>query len=431
VSELHIVIGLALVGVTIFFTATHAAIRHFSRVDVMSQLEKRKRAHLMPRLVENRNELLFCLSFIRTSAILGLVLLIAHVFGMHPADDGMTFGKLAVLYALIFVVSVIVIMLAGVAIPMAWARYGGAGLIAATTPGLFMFQRALFPVVAAQHLFDWLARRLAGVPYEDDHQSEVEELEREILGAISEGEAAGAVHEEDAHMIESVMKLRDTDVGEIMTPRTEIVALPATATFDEARELISREGHSRIPVFCENIDDLKGVLYAKDLLYVEQQDGFDVMKMMRQVPFIPESKAVANLLQELREQKVHIAIVLDEYGGTAGLVTIEDILEEIVGEIADEYEPAEPEPILKIDPNTFEVDARVHIDELNEEMDISLPEDEDYDTVGGFVFSELGKIPAAGEELSHSNVRLRVIEAEERRIIRLRVEKTLETPASL
>jgi len=415
-------IGSALAVVIVFFTTANAAVRHFSRVGLTERLEKRGKAELVSRLVSRQNELLFISSFVRLSAILALVLLIAHVFGMRPSTGAMAAGEPVAHYGAIFVTSVIVVMVVGVAIPNAWARYGGDAFLAAMLPGLFVLQKVLVPLVACQRLVDWLVRRLAGIPGENEQQSEAEEIEKEILGVVSEGEAAGAMHEEDADMIESVMEFRDTDVAEIMTPRTDIIALPSTATLIEAKELIAREGHSRIPIYEENIDDIKGVLYAKDLLSINHVDHFDPIEMMRKVPYVPESKRIPDLLAELREQKVHLAIVLDEYGGTAGLVTIEDILEEIVGEIADEYEVPEPEPIRRIDPNTIEVDARVHIDELNEELSTQLPEDEDYDTVGGFVFSALGKIPEAGEELCYHNITFRVIDAEERKINRLRVE---------
>ena len=222
-------------------------------------------------------------------------------------------------------------------------------------------------------------------------------------------------------MIESVMHFRETQVGEIMTPRTEIVALPASATLIEAKDIITRNGHSRIPVYDESLDDIQGVLYAKDLLTVDDTDPFDPRELMRKVPFIPETKRITDLLQEMREKKVHVAIVLDEYGGTAGLVTMEDIVEEIVGEIPDEYEPPEPEPMRRIDEHTLDIDARVHIDELNDELSVELPDDEDYDTVGGFLFSQMGKIPATGEEYRYQNLRFHVLDAEERKINRLRV----------
>jgi putative hemolysin len=248
-------------------------------------------------------------------------------------------------------------------------------------------------------------RRLAGVPQTEAAGAEAEHIEREILSAVSEGEASGAVHEADADMIASVIEFRDKDVAAIMTPRTEIVALPATATLIEAKETIIREGHSRIPIYGRNIDDILGVLYAKDLLSCDEHEPFDPMDSMRKVPFVPETKRIPDLLAELREKKVHLAIVVDEYGGTAGLVTIEDIIEEIIGEISDEYEAAGPSPIRRIDERTLEVDARVRIDELNEELNVDLPEDKDYDTVGGFLFSEMGKVPAAGEELRRGKVR--------------------------
>jgi len=411
-------IGLGLAAVIIFFTTAGAAIRHFSRVGLSERLEKRGRANRLNDLVSYRNELLFCSSFVRLSAILGLVLLIGHALGVRPGSQ----VNPSTQYLVIFVTSLLLVMVVGVAIPNAWARYGGDAFLAAVLPALLALRRVLYPLVACQQASDWLARRLAGIPGTDELQAEADEIEKEILGVVSEGEAAGAVHEEDADMIESVMEFRDTQVGEIMTPRTEIVALPALATLIEAKELIAREGHSRIPIYGENIDDIKGVLYAKDLLNLDDTGRFDSLDIMRKVPFVPEAKRISDLFTELREKKVHVAIVLDEYGGTAGLVTIEDILEEIVGEISDEYEAPEPEPIRRIDTHTIEVDARVHIDALNDELKIELPEDEDYDTVGGFVFTTLGKIPETGEELHYRNVRFRVIDAEEHKINRLRVE---------
>jgi putative hemolysin len=411
-----------LVLLIVLSTATTTAIRHFSRVRLLEQLEKRGRGELLGRLVENQSPLLFCTSLIRISSILALVLLIGHWFGLRPTHPrGEVYGLVAQ-FGLTFVTAIFLIMLFGVAIPNAWTRYAGDALLAVALPLLLLLQKALLPLVTVQRMVDWIVRRLAGVPDEVDEESEAEEIEREILGVVSEGEAAGTVHEKYAAMIESIMDFRDKSVGQIMTPRTDIIALPSTATLAEAKDLITREGHSRIPVYEENIDDIKGVLYAKDLLTLSEIDTFEPLEMMRKVPFIPESKRIPDLLQELRDQKVHLAIVLDEYGGTAGLVTIEDIIEQIVGDIKDEYEVPEPEPIRRIDADTIDVDARVHISEINEQLSVKLPEDENYDTVGGFVFSALGKIPETGEELSYQNVKFKVIDAEERKINRLRVQ---------
>ncbi len=227
-------------------------------------------------------------------------------------------------------------------------------------------------------------------------------------------------------MIESVFELRETTVGEIVTPRTRIVALPVASSFEEVRQAVVRCGHSRIPVYDDSLDHIVGVVYAKDLLRMRDDDPFDLRGIMRSVPYVPESKNVRDLLRELRQSKVHIAIVLDEYGGTAGLVTIEDIIEELVGEITDEYEPVQPQMIRRISTETVEVDARVPVSEVSQELGIELPEDAAYESMGGFVFAVLGRIPMAGEEFVHENLRFRIVDAEPRRINRMLITRAAE-----
>jgi len=249
-------------------------------------------------------------------------------------------------------------------------------------------------------------------------------LAEEIEELVSEGQREGIVEEEAREMIESVLKFRDVDVAEVMTPRTDIVMVEVSASLSEAKRLAMEKGYSRLPVFKENRDNIVGVLYVKDLL---QPPGADeahitVADVMRKPYFVPETKPVGQLLREMRSEKVHIALVLDEYGGTAGLVTIEDILEEIVGEIQDEYD-TEALPFLRlIDKHTAELDARVHIDELNEALGVAIPDSDDYETVGGFLFSSVGKIPRPGEILRHQNIIFNILDADERRIKRLRVK---------
>ena len=190
-------------------------------------------------------------------------------------------------------------------------------------------------------------------------------------------------------------------------------------------QMIAMTGHSRIPVYEGNIDNIIGLVYAKDLLTEigRNHEGFSLRNKIRKAYFVPETKPLRVLLHEFQNQKLHIAIVLDEYGGTAGIVTIEDILEELVGEIVDEYEETPPEAMRKIDATTIEIDARMYVDDLNEEFDIELPEDEDYDTVGGFVFSHLGYIPKTGETFEYGNINFTVVAAGPRQIQRLRIQK--------
>ena len=415
-STAELWLSVALMAVICFVTTAQIAIRHVSRAQLADKLEKSGKEHLPDRFSAHRDELFFCTSVVRIGAILALVLVVARFYGIEAAPSP------TLQYLAVFITAAFLLTVSGVTLPSAWARYGGSGFLSWTLPILLALRYVLYPLLALQNLAELILRRLAGLPSLDEAQGEVGQIEQDILEAVTEGELAGAVHEDDADMIESVMRLRNTDVAAIMTPRTEIVALPATASLTQTKETIAREGHSRIPVFEENLDDVRGVLYAKDLLPLEADAPFKPTDVMRKVPFVPETKRVADLLAELREKKVHLAIVVDEYGGTAGLVTIEDIVEEIVGEIADEYEPAEPEPMHKVDEHTFDLDARVHVSELNDELGIALPEDKDYDTVGGFLFSEMGRIPATGEQLQYGNVRLSVLEAEDRKVNRIRLE---------
>ncbi|MCK4602564.1 MAG: HlyC/CorC family transporter, partial [Phycisphaerae bacterium] len=215
----------------------------------------------------------------------------------------------------------------------------------------------------------------------------------------------------------------ETQAGEIMTPRTDIFALPVETPREKAAERIVRAGHSRVPVYEGDLDNIIGVLYAKDLLApTDPPQQAHLREIMRKPYFVPETKVLDDLLREFKARKVHIAVVLDEYGGTAGLVTIEDLLEEIVGEISDEYDADAVAPMNRIDSRTAEVDGRLYIDDLNDAMNLAIPEDEDYDTVAGFVFSELGYIPAVGEEVSSHGAKFTVLAADERKITRLRVE---------
>ena len=205
-----------------------------------------------------------------------------------------------------------------------------------------------------------------------------------------------------------------------------MVSVPASCSWDEMLQQAIHCGHTRIPVYGRNRDDILGVLHTKDLLPElarEPQNRVEPWtKLLRQPVFVPETKPIDALLQELQRGRNHMVVVLDEYGGVSGLVTIEDVLEEIVGEIIDEYDAAHVEGLRELAPGVCEVLGRVHIDEINQRLGLELPEDADYDTIGGFVFNELGHIPTAGEDLVWRNVRITVLDATRRRIERVRIE---------
>jgi magnesium and cobalt exporter, CNNM family len=321
-----------------------------------------------------------------------------------------------------FAISVFILNIFSVAIPHAWAKYAGTGLLVHCYPVLRFLEWAGWPLTTVFAWIDPLVKRLAGIS-EDQANSRLDEKQEELLNVVEEREKEGVVDEEEREMIASVLEFRDTTAGEIMTPRTEVSGIEADTSLSEAVEIVILEGHSRYPVYKETIDNISGMLYAKDLLKeLNRPEGSgDISHYLRKPFFVPESKKLRSLLHNFQNQKVHVAVVLDEYGGTAGLVTIEDILEELVGEIVDEYEPPQPEPIKKIDEYTIEVDARYEVDELNDELDISIPEDEDYETIGGFIFAKLGHIPMTGETFEHENLQFTVIDAGERKINRLRI----------
>ncbi|GAJ06268.1 unnamed protein product, partial [marine sediment metagenome] len=248
--------------------------------------------------------------------------------------------------------------------------------------------------------------RLAGVA-ETTPQEEQEEKQEEFITGLERRRTEGVLDEEEQEMIENVLELSSSTADEIMTPRTDIVAVEVNSDLQKVLETITTAGHTRVPVFEKNIDNIIGLVYAKDLLAEIGKTGteFKLRDKIRKAYFVPESKPLRVLLHEFQNQKLHIAVVLDEYGGTAGVVTLEDILEELVGEITDEYEETPPEPIKKIDQNTIEADARTYIDDINDQLELNLPEDEDYETIGGFVFSRLGYIPKTGENFDYENLK--------------------------
>ena len=206
-------------------------------------------------------------------------------------------------------------------------------------------------------------------------------------------------------MIHSIFDFTDTVARQVMKPRTDMHCAPVTSSLDELLDVITTTGHSRIPIYEDNVDSIIGVVHAKDLLPVLRQDtrSFDIKAVMREAYFIPETKDVAELLAEFKSGNVQMAIVRDEYGGTAGLVTVEDLLEEIVGEIQDEYD--REEPLIQVhDEDHATVNARMNVDDLNEAMGLKIPESEEYETIGGFVFDLFGHQPNEGDEISYSNL---------------------------
>jgi putative hemolysin len=258
-------------------------------------------------------------------------------------------------------------------------------------------------------------------------QTPDEKLEQQIESlALVEGERVEALEEDEKKMIHSIFELGKTVAKEIMIPRIDMICVEEGESLDTVKELVKKYGHSRIPLFRESIDQIVGILHVKDIFVEKRKDSekIDLTKIAHKPFFIPEDKKIDELLQEMRKEKQHVAIVVDEYGGTAGLVTLEDILEEIVGEIEDEHDRAEP-TIQKISEKEYRVAAKVTIPDLNEALGSDLPEKE-FETLGGLIYDLVGGVPEEGKIIEYKGLGFRVEKVKGQRIVKVRVKKTMD-----
>lgn len=273
-------------------------------------------------------------------------------------------------------------------------------------------------------VFEWITKGLTWVLRASNTEDQSVVTLEEIKVMMEMGNEEGVIEPEKTEMLTSIFEFSDTVVREIMTPRTDAVCMNVNSTIRDVIELITDKGHSRIPVYEEKVDNILGIVYAKDLLNVSMADrGESVRRFMRECVFIPESKNIEMLLQQMKRAKFHIAIVVDEYGGMAGLVTLEDIIEEIIGEIQDEYDQEESELILDLGEGRYLADAAIHIDTIGHYFGIEFPETDDYDTLGGFTLSLFGKFPAKGEEVQYNCLNIRVKDIRKRRLLKLEIFK--------
>ncbi len=314
-------------------------------------------------------------------------------------------------------------------VPLAVAQHAGARVLvgrAGFIRGVFLLSR---PVAVVGRFADEVVRRLVGV----ERKGAEEQVEQELMTVVEEAEASGALDGQEAEMLASVMRFGGLNVAQIMTPRTDVEAIELTSDLGAVIRAVRQVKHSRIPVYEGSLDSVVGIFYVKDLMMWLGGEGkvkgapFNLRDLLRPAIFVPETKTIRDLLRELMEKKVHIALVADEYGGTAGLVTIEDIVEEIFGDIKDEYEaptPEAPDAVVKLDERTAELDAAARIDDVNELIEplgVQLPASEDYDTVGGFVMTTLGRIPSAGEHFTHRGMHLTIMEAKPTRVVKVKL----------
>jgi len=334
--------------------------------------------------------------------------------------------------ALLFVTSIVAIVsiVLGELIPKGLALGNPDRIALAVSGPITLFAKIVSPLVAVLVALT----KLISKPFGIDPTRTPELSAAEIRLIVEQGSQQGVLEAEEEQMISAVMSLSDSKLHEVMVPRIDIAAIDQEASFDDAVTLVLTEGHSRTPLYKESVDHIVGILYAKDLLRIIAAGGPRprLRDIMRPALFVPESQAVDDLLNELQRRRVHMAIVLDEYGGTAGLVTIEDLLEEIVGEIQDEFDEEEPMKVIVREGEAI-LDGRADIDEMGELIDpaLELEDDEEYDTVGGFVYHRIGRVPVVGDTVAVDPFKITVIKVTGRRVGKVRVTWDAGAPKSV
>jgi len=377
------------------------------------------RSQILARYLQERHTVYSSLALARNLALIGSTAIVVYIIlnevGLNWAVLAVTFFAALAGLAVIQAIPRLVVSRN----PQKWVAYLSPFVDLVRL--IFRLPSALLDV-PARALLRWQRLGAEGTEPQDETD--------ELLRLLEVEESAGLIDEDERQMIRRIMALEDTTAREIMVPRIDIVALPSDSSFEDIARVIVERGYSRIPVFDETIDNIVGVVYAREVLsyLANSAKPADVKAMARPPYFVPESKKVDELLAEMRQNKLSIAIVVDEYGGTAGLVTIEDLIEEIVGEIADEFD-VEEETIHRVSETEAILDARVSIDALQELFGIQV-EEGDFDTVGGFVFNHLGKMPSVGEEIEVDGLVVRILSVSGRRIKRLRVIKGEPPPSA-
>ncbi len=286
---------------------------------------------------------------------------------------------------------------------------------------IYILSIVTLPIIKLLMFITKIISRMMGVDIQHENLMITEE---EIKSYINVGEAEGVIEEEEREMIHSIIEFGDTTAKEVMTPRTSIFMLDAESTIDEVWDEIIDSGYSRIPVYGEDLDEILGILYAKDLMILAKKGTTDIpiKNILREAYFVPDTKSIVEILDEFRSKQVHMAIVLDEYGGTVGLATIEDLIEEIIGEIKDEYDLHEEDEIEKIDESKYIVDARINIEDLNKELELNIPESEDYESLGGYVLDILGRVAEVEDVVQSEGLKMKVLEVDKMRVVKILIE---------
>ncbi len=404
-------IALLLSGI---FAALRLALAQSSPSRVLERApDEASRKRLVP-LVERAESLSTSAGILATTCTLLFAALVLDVVAKHRPLTGST-----LLIALM--VSAPLLWFVNESIARTLVRRSGHDLLVLALPAFRVMQ---LPLAGLSWLIARARRALMRVVGLKDDVEATRRLVADLREVIEEADIS-ALDEAEREMIGNVMDFREVDVAAVMIPRTEIDAVDIEDGLRGAAAKVAESGHSRIPIFQGTPDSILGTVSARDVVQVlaaDKLDSADLRSILHPAYCVPETKLVAELLKEMRREKIKMAIVLDEYGGTAGLVTVGDILAEIVGDIPDEYDEDEPAPIRHMPGGAAEIEASLHVTEVNEALDLDLPEEADFETLGGFVLAELGHFPKPGERFTRGDREFAVLEANDRRVLRVRIE---------
>ena len=404
-----------------FFSSSETAFTAINRIRLKDQFEKDQpeKTETVEKLIEKPSQLItailignnFCnvaCSALATTIIIDMF----QSFGIYNQ---------AIVVPVITVIVTILLLIFGEITPKTLALKQPERLAVISSKFISPFIILLKPVIL---IFELLSAGINKI-FKTDSQFSNKSLsidELKLMVDISHDD--GVIEDEKNKMLTSIFEFSDTIVREIMTPRTDAICISDKETVQDAIHLITTKGHSRVPVYEDKMDNIIGIIYAKDLLTVSKSSmNSNIQKFMRDAAFIPEFKPVDDLLQEMKRSKLHMAIIVDEHGGMSGLVTLEDIVEEILGEIQDEYDQDEKKEFNQLTENRFDVDAKINIKDLGDLIDIEFPDDDDFDTLGGLVLSIKGSFPSKNETIHYKNLDILVKEIKKRRIIRLEIIK--------
>ncbi|MCF7897242.1 MAG: hemolysin family protein [Candidatus Omnitrophica bacterium] len=374
----NILIIVILLGLSAFFSASETAIFSLSKLKLRDLKQRYKRAQVIKKLLQRPTRLLSAIVFGNLLFNIGISSLATAIFVKKFGPQGLIFA---------IILSGLIILFFGEIFPKIFAIYAAKDFSLLASSVLNIFSKIFFPlIVGIEKVVNYFSDLLIKIPKKKTAGGQ------EFKTALILSKKGGHISQQEEEMISYVLEFKETDAGEILTARVDIEGIEIESSQEEAINLLKQAKHSKLPVYQESLDNIKGVIYAKDVFLNPEKNWSSFLK---KPIFIPESKKIDDLLKLFLKEKANIAIVLDEYGGTEGMVTLEDVVEEIFGEIYDEFESVQ-EPVRKINQNSWRVYGKTPIKTVNIELGLDIPEDED--TIAGFLLSKAEKIPKAGEK---------------------------------